>query len=218
MTPTRHMADVSSNNRQYNAVEYRAAGHTRVAIKATEGATYVNPDLRNWADRSHAQGMAVSFYHFCRPESGDRVAEANHFWRQVKPLWLPGDALHLDLEVGLAELGVVKLANYHNMFCSYLLLASGHDSLTYMNENYYDILGENLFTTYNEFWIAAYGSQAPKLSKRHKLWAWQFTDGSVGPEPHAAAGVGECDLSRVNLRTVLADQVRLSRTRRRAVG
>jgi lysozyme len=209
------MADVSSNNERYNATEYRAAGHTRTAIKATEGTDYVNPFLRDWADRTHALGMAVSFYHFCRPHIFGSAVEGNHFWRQVKPLWLPGDALHLDLEVGLQEFGPVELAVYHNRLDNYLHGVSGHGSLTYTNLNYYQTLGERLDSHYNEYWIAAYGPKEPELSKGHKLWGWQFTDGTQGPAPHEAEGVGACDLTRVNLRTVLADWSRLDRTRRR---
>jgi lysozyme len=218
MHPTRHMADVSSNNRFYNAEQYRAAGHTRVAIKATESSDYVNPDLTDWARASHRQGMAVSFYHFCRPENHNVVTEINHFWRHVKPLWLPGDALHLDLEVAIALFGPEDLARYHNKASALLRRVSGHDTITYMNESYYDSLSSYLETQYKEYWIAAYGPRRPRTRGRHKLWGWQFTDGVQGPAPHSAAGVGQCDLSSVNLRTVTADFLRLARTRRRAVG
>jgi|SRR5271165_46765 len=214
--PTRHMADVSSNNDHYYPTEYRQAGHTRTAIKATESADYANPYLVPWAQSTHSLGMAVSYYHFCRPGGGGYVYEVNHFWRHVEPLWLPGDTLHLDLEVGLQRSNPHDLAAYHNAACAYLLKVSGHDSITYMNLNYYEVLGEQLRTSYDEYWIAAYGGKEPQLGKGHKLWGWQFTDGTLGPEPHGAAGVGTCDLSLVNRRTVLADALRAPGTRRRA--
>lgn len=216
--PTRHMADISSNNGSVNLEKYRAAGHTRIAIKATEGVDYVNPNHAPQAQVAHDQGMAVSHYHFCRPESHNVVAEAHHFWRHVRPYWLPGDALHCDLEVSLQDLGPKGLANYHNNFSSLLRQGAGHDTITYMNESYYNALASYLETQYREYWIAAYGRVRPSTIRRHKLWAWQFTDGNFGPAPHACAGIGECDISQVNVKTVTADFLRLGRTRRRAVG
>jgi lysozyme len=210
---TRNMADVSSYNVKVNMTKYRQARHRRIAIKATQGSGYVNPHLGQWASEAHNLGLAVSYYHYCEPSGPGGKLQVAHFWRCVSDLWLPGDALHFDLETDIAQFSPGGLAQYHNEICRQLLSLTGHDSITYMNLDYYSQMWQFLHTSYNQYWIAAYGDTAPDLESQHKLWAWQFTDGAIGPEPHTANGIGRCDISRVNTRTVLADAARAPRTR-----
>lgn len=212
--PTRHMADVSSNNSIVNIPKYASAGHTRIAIKATEATGYVNPGHHVQAAIAHGHGLCVSHYHFCRPGVTAAVDEMRHFWDTVRSVWEPGDNLHIDLEVEIETLGQRDLAEWHNRYCANLYRISGVDCIPYMNEYYYGLMRDYLDAPKQRYWIAAYGSQSPRLKHGHELWAWQFTDGRVGPEPHFATGIGDCDLSLVNRGQVLADY-RLSLRRRR---
>ncbi len=48
------------------------------------------------------------------------------------------------------------------------------------------------------FWLAQYGPTAV-LPANWPTWTfWQYTDGALGPEPHAIDGVGRCDRDRFN--------------------
>jgi hypothetical protein len=92
-------ADISSNNAYFHAREYREAGHLVVAVKATEGTAYVNPEHRPWCYQAGAERVAVIHYHFARPDLGTPAdAEASHFLEVALPLAGGRDFLALDLE------------------------------------------------------------------------------------------------------------------------
>lgn len=92
-------ADLSDNNASFSAGAYRDAGHVVVAIKATEGVTYVDPEHRPWCLDAGARRVAVVHYHFARPDLGDTPEqEADHFLEVALPLAGGRDYLALDLE------------------------------------------------------------------------------------------------------------------------
>ena len=50
-------------------------------------------------------------------------------------------------------------------------------------------------------WVAHYDDapRAPKIQKTWSKWTlWQYTDGNLGPQPHAINGVGGCDRDTFN--------------------
>jgi GH25 family lysozyme M1 (1,4-beta-N-acetylmuramidase) len=216
--PTRHCADVSSNNGVVDLPKYRKAGHTRLIVKATEGTNYLNPLHGPTVTSAHREGLSVSHYHFCRPEEAAGGAEVTHFWRHVSGLWMPGDCLHIDLEVALPDWSWEMLARYHNLFCGQLANISKHFSISYMSESYYEHMARLLHTPMERYWLAAYGAKQPTVLLQHHLWGWQFTNGVLGPLPHEASGVGQCDISLLNRRQVAADYLRLRRRRGVRVG
>jgi GH25 family lysozyme M1 (1,4-beta-N-acetylmuramidase) len=218
MLPTRHCADISSNNIHPDLKEYRKAGHTRIIVKATEGTDYVNPYHREQVFEAHSLGMSASHYHYCRPEEGAGNVEVIHFWRYVVDTWLPGDRLHIDVEVKPSDWTWETLARYHNLFCGQLANVSGRFSISYMDEDYYEHLARLLHTPEERYWIAAYGNEPPTLLPKHYLWGWQFTNGIEGRLPHSASGVGQCDLSLLARRQVAADYLRSLRRRGVRVG
>ena len=62
------------------------------------------------------------------------------------------------------------------------------------------LLGENQNSTLANcwFWLSEYGPEA-HVPANWKTWTlWQYTDGSVGPEPHSVAGIGNCDRDQFN--------------------
>src|SRR3974390_2924902 len=92
-------ADLSSNNAQFDAAKYRAAGHVFVAIKATEGTGYVNPKHRSWCYAAGLHHIGIAHYHFARPDLGSNpTAEARHFLATALPLAGGRDYLVLDYE------------------------------------------------------------------------------------------------------------------------
>lgn len=211
--PNRFMADVSSNNPQFVALDYRKAGHVRVGIKATEGDGYVNPYHETWTDEAHANNLAVLHYHFCTSLNGSYVGQLNHFWRTVRPLWKDGDLLCLDVEKEVETLGPVHLAEQVSGMANYLHGTAEQDPVLYMNLYYHNLLTAHLKLRNRWFWIAAYGTVKPSLPRADRLWAWQQSDGKVGKPPYEAAGIGRCDISELNLLTYLSDVARLARRR-----
>jgi GH25 family lysozyme M1 (1,4-beta-N-acetylmuramidase) len=205
MGPSRFMADVSSNNSSVNLATYASAGHVAIAIKATEGAGYVNPLHRRWSDEAHAHGLTVCHYHFARPGHGDQGAERALFHRTYLAAWRKGDYLVLDLEV-------TEGADVAAYAASWLRGMEGfkHPQVLY---TYQAFRAEHLGRTRaDRWWIADY---APPLSSSGQ-WAKQYTDGETGPAPHHYAGIGDCDGSVLNAKTAAALWLRKKRTGRRS--
>ena len=55
-----------------------------VIVKATEGATYVDPTFTSFIDRAIKLEKKVGYYHFARPENNSAITEAMHFYRNTK--------------------------------------------------------------------------------------------------------------------------------------
>ena len=188
-------ADISSNNSQFDAHKYASAGHLMIAIKATEGTGYANPYWPRWTIDAHTQRLAVTHYHYCRPDQSDPKLEAQRFWDCVRPHFAAKtDRLALDIETDneadwpayLAEVD----AELHRL--------SGIDAIGY---TYAAAITPQLQLRSGKWWIASYGTSQPSGARRKlangSLWAWQYTDGHVNPShgPTAAAGIGHCDMS-----------------------
>ena len=54
-----------------------------VVVKATQGTQYVNPDFAGWVKWLSDHDKPFGFYHYC--DGGNAEAEAEHFYRTVKP-------------------------------------------------------------------------------------------------------------------------------------
>lgn len=195
MQAFRLFADLSSNNPGFNAEAYRKAGHRVVAIKATEGITYRNPDWLRWTTEAHAARLSVLHYAFLRPElrlSG----EGDFLMNTTRDHMRKGDQLVLDFEREVQD--AANLGRYLQRVwdeCS----AQGHHPILYGPESLLravkPYVGRKVFS---RVWVAAWG---PLI---RGFWAQQFTNGSVGPEPHGLTGVqGNCDVSRLNLSTAI---------------
>ena len=193
-----HFADISANNASFNAKEYAAAGHLAIAIKATEDKDYVSPSYVKWVTDAHNHKLAVFHYCFARPERGGADAQADHFWHTVKPHFhRPGDYVIVDIETGHPATGAGFAKEYDN----HLKRISGTHPKLYTFESYLD--EGHVAVSSKEVWLAAWGKERPGGNSwkyaGQMLWAWQFTDGVNGPQPHTFAGVsGPCDGSQLN--------------------
>src|SRR3954447_17080350 len=78
MTNALLMVDVSSNQGRVDVHAMYAAGYRAIAVKATEGASYVNPFYAETVAAAHSLGMTVVHYHF-GVVSATAVAQAKHF-------------------------------------------------------------------------------------------------------------------------------------------
>lgn len=103
----RYFVDLSSNNARvgaasFNAAEYAAAGHVTVAIKVSQGDSYINPYWRQWAKDAHEAHLSLVLYHY-GDNTASPAAQATHFATvlHASGLFLPAhDAVALDLEQG----------------------------------------------------------------------------------------------------------------------
>lgn len=210
----RYFADQYEGNADPDLELYAHYGHTLYAHKATEGLHHIDTKHAERTRRAHEQGLCVLHYHFCRPDQGQlSEAEAVAFWRVVKPVWQPGDRLALDCETegGRPWAGGPK---YVPNIAASLHRGAGVFPWTYGSTFFLETAIPRSFLNGNPRWQAAYGPK-PGMSPWRKPWvAWQFTDGQIGPRPHAVAGIGECDVSMLALRQAIALRVTVARRRR----
>jgi GH25 family lysozyme M1 (1,4-beta-N-acetylmuramidase) len=79
--------DISSHDHRHFPIHWHvevAAGSQFVYIKATEGATYVNPYFATDYAAAKATRRYVGAYVYARPDLGDPVGQADHFLRHAR--------------------------------------------------------------------------------------------------------------------------------------
>lgn len=201
MASNRYFADISSNNSFFDAADYRRGGHLLIAIKATQGTGYVNPDYARWVEEAHKAGLVVLHYHFAATQ--DARAEAKHFLQTIGPHFKKGkDQTVLDLEVTTQPgYSITDPVNYRKWFDAELF-RYGHRPVLYSYASYLREHGSGLRPASKKIWVADYETH-PKGGWWGNSWAWQFTDGVNGPRPHSCMGIGQCDVSEINTASYL---------------
>lgn len=214
VAPWRLMADRYEGNLKPDLLRYRQAGHRRIMFKATEGLHHIDVTHAIRSRLAHDVGLHVVHYHFARPDQGPRPgAEAAAFWLVVKPLWRPGDRLVIDCEPPAGGRWEAPRWYVEELVREVTRLAHIEPAV-YGSTSF---LKEHLATS----WLrkrrrheAAYGPRPSPLPWRRPWWAWQFTDGTSGPEPHVLAGVGRGDISLLSWRLALGDRFALGGRRK----
>jgi GH25 family lysozyme M1 (1,4-beta-N-acetylmuramidase) len=90
------IADISDAQASFNAAAYRAAGHTRIRIKATQGVNFTAHTYVERVEAAHAAGLAVDHYHYLDTNFGE--AQAEYFLAAVMSHVKPGDRFMADAE------------------------------------------------------------------------------------------------------------------------
>lgn len=214
MRQLRYMTDGYEFTRPLDVAKYMAAGRSILALKASEGTQHVDVEHAPRSRWTHSEGGTVLHYHFGRPDLGNRAsAEAEHYLRVTKPLWKPGDYLCLDMERGLID-GMGTPSEWCEHFSEWCATHFGAHPIIYANESTLNGPLRNLRIPGERYWVAKYGDGWPHLLGRKKIWAWQFTDGKLGKQPHTAPGVGQCDQSLLPLWVAVPLAARTWRRRR----
>jgi len=210
MKSNRYMADISSNNGRVDIGNYSRAGHSAIAIKATEGNNYVNPFHLEQCATAHDFGLTVVHYHFCRPGKRDIAGEIRLFRSTYLKGWRKGDRVCFDIEV--AE--VADMAQYASLLIGEFKKQTGHTVILYTGK---DFAEEHLRGVLRvEWWIADYGPTIlPQLPKGFKLFGWQYTNGTDGIEPHFYTGIGKSDGTILNVGFATTSLIRKNTTRHR---
>lgn len=187
-------ADISDNQTTYSARAYASAGHLMIAIKATQGLTFISPDWSSRVQDSHREKLAVLHYHYAQLD--DATLEARHFWETVRPHYKPHfDRIAVDLEIGNSALWPAWLSEFDREITR--LSGLWVDGYTFASG-----ITPELKLKSGRWWVASWGSDRPagrrlKLPNGQRLWAWQYEGGLQSPSggPRVAAGIGVCDMS-----------------------
>jgi len=189
-----HVVDLSHHNfdERPDEIDWQAAkrdGLWGVIFKATEATDYIDPYYNDIRREVKEAGLLWGAYHFFRP--GNVIAQVNHFLLNAAPG--PETLLVLDHEDEGCSLEDVK---------EFLLLVeqlTGQRPALYSGHVLKEQIGNRIdsYLAGTRLWLAQYGPELewPPCWDRHGVWLWQYTDGDVGPGPHAIAGIGYCDIN-----------------------
>ena len=186
--------DLSHHNNVTGFAAIKADGIVGVIHKATQGTNYTDPMYASRRPQALAAGLWWGAYHFATGD--DPIAQAKYFLSVVNPG--PTDLLVLDFEQNSGG-SSMTLAGAEQ-FVSYVHGETGRWPGLYSGAYIKQLLGNNTNPTLANcwFWLSEYGPTA-KVPANWPTWTmWQYTDGTIGPEPHAVNGVGNCDRDQFN--------------------
>jgi lysozyme len=190
------IVDLSHHNTVTSFDDARTAGIRAVIHKATEGTTFIDATYDDRKARAKAAGLLWGAYHF--GTNGDVAGQVSHFLDIANPA--ATDLLVLDFEPHPRE-GTMTLAQAEE-FVTTLAAQTGRQPALYSGQSFLnDQLGNNIDTPLADcpLWIARYSLQLPVIPKAFTQFViWQYTDGSMGPQPHQVAGIGRCDRDKFN--------------------
>lgn len=173
-----YAVDLSDNNgaSAFDAKAYKAAGHQRIILKATQGIGEVDSCFHSWAVAAQEVGLWVSAYHFA-DNSGPAADQAAHFTDTTR-----GVLLHhriLDAEQGGNLVDPVAFRQEFGRAADIL----------YSDAGYLEQYGEGLAYDDELVWVAAYPNM-PSGWWSHRVWGHQYS------ETARVAGIaGQCDIS-----------------------
>lgn len=183
----------------FNAV--KASGRSFVVAKATEGGSYLDPTWAHTKAAAMAAGLAVTGYHYARPDLNpdDPTGEADWF---VSKLGLtPGMLVPaLDLEVS-GGLSTTKLVSWVKAFLDEVYAKTGARAMIYVSPGFWSgHMGDTRSFAdagYTILWVAHWYVNTPSVPAQnwggHGWTFWQYDDCGTVP------GIGGCvDLDRFN--------------------
>ena len=195
-------ADLSHHNAAVDLAVYAAAGHTRVALKATEGTGFTDPVFASRWVLAGKLGLARIGYHFAQTETTGAI-QADRLLAVVADAggMTARDALALDVEDDDSPTAVGRADEYAAEFCR-RMVARGHRSgLLYTGRWYADPAGitpADVPAGWRRLWLSDYGTDSdstialPAGWARSQVAARQFDHAATVP------GItGGCDYSRV---------------------
>lgn len=170
-------------------------GIVGIIHKATQGTRHVDRRYKERFLQARALGMLWAAYHF--GVGGDPIGQADHFLNTVQPempiplaLDLEGNPRGESMNLSEAEQFVERI---HAQTGKYPILYTSRSIIASM-------LPDNAPTILSNcpLWVATWG-EAPALPPQWSTWSiWQYSNGLVGPEPHAVPGLSRVDRNKFN--------------------
>lgn len=156
----------------YQGTKPRATGLDFVWIKATQGTTYVNPDLKQQTAVADAGNCVTGFYHFL--EHGNIAAQVDHFLKTV--VVNAYDMLAVDWETEKGK--PTPTAAEKKLFIETLKQRVKNPVLLYCNKNFWLNVDKDSYCG-DGLWIAAPDDPdgVPKITHAWKFQQTAIVDG-----------------------------------------
>lgn len=193
-------ADLSHHQSTVDLSLY-AQSHDRIALKATEGTTFIDPEFASRWREAGQLGLARTAYHFARNANSGSL-EFDHFWRVVQSVGglTSRDTLCLDSEDTTAPARAVAHASE---FTARAVIVGGvSDGMVYTGRWYaqpFGLTASCVQPGWRRLWLSDYTAAHPDDTMplpdgwtRDQVCARQYTSTAT------VAGVADpCDYSRV---------------------
>ncbi|MBO3700425.1 GH25 family lysozyme [Roseivirga sp. E12] len=184
------VVDISHFQSNVDFAKVKADGLLGVIHKATQGASYTDPEYASKRVATGQEGLLWGAYHFGTAQ--DVSTQVSHFLQVAA-----ADAntlLVLDWEENaIASQGTMTLPQAVE-FVERVKDAVGRYPVLYGGSLIKQSLGSgNNVLSQCPLWLAQYSSNPSLPSGWSKYTMWQYTDGVRGPEPHSVNGIGNCD-------------------------
>jgi len=195
--------DISHHQGSVNFTSVKGAGKSFVIAKASEGWGYTDPMWSTYRSGAQAAGLAVTGYHFARPDLNPTEAAVEAEWfasvvNMQHGMLIPA----LDLEVNNSSLGVSGMQTWVRTFLDRFYQLTGIRAMIYTSPNFWGtVMGDSRWFAdngYSILWVAHWTSNSqptvPAQNWGGRGWTfWQYTNcGSV-------SGISGCvDLDRFN--------------------
>jgi GH25 family lysozyme M1 (1,4-beta-N-acetylmuramidase) len=178
-----YAVDLSNNNAAlgtpgngFDAKAYKAAGHRRIILKASQGIAYADTCFRAWVEDAAEAGLWVSAYHFA-DDTGSAADQADFFTDTLRDL--PIHHRVIDLEQGSNIADPVAFRQEFGRAAD----------LPYSDTGYLEQYGAGLALDGEQVWAAAYPNLAAGWWS-HRVWGHQYSQGA-----RVAGIVNLCDIS-----------------------
>ncbi|PLP97643.1 glycoside hydrolase family 25 protein [Cupriavidus pauculus] len=189
--------DINHDN-HFDAVKAKNAGVRAVIHKASEGATFQDPLYRQRRQQALAAGLLWGAYHFSSARQASDQAENFLAATQVGDATVDNSATLFCLDFEPSSSGPdMTLAQAHD-FVTRVRDKTGRWPMIYGGNMLRDAVqahGADPILKNCPLWYARYRSQPvgiPVDTWPH-FTLWQYTDGKLGPAPHAFAGLAATD-------------------------
>lgn len=193
-TPLNVIVDISHHNGNVNFVKAKEAGIIGVIQKASQGQGNIDQTYKTNKTKATNAGLLWGAYHFATGSDG--LKQAEHFLSVVGDD--PKTLLVLDFEPN--PTGPSMNLEEARSFVTHVNSETGRFPGFYSGHYIKQLLGNQTDSVLANcwFWLAQYGN-TPVVPANWATWTmWQYTDGSIGPEPHKVNGIGRCDRDKFN--------------------
>jgi len=187
----RKVLDLSHHNSVSSWQQVRGAGIVGIIHKATEGATYTDPDYLKRAHDAMNAGLLWGAYHWIN--AGNIANQVDNFLHFVG---VDDETLYaLDWEDDPNN-GTASKAQAQEFLQRIAEKIGANRCVVYSGNTAKEKLGSNVdsFFGQHRLWLAQYGTSPVPQASWDDYWLWQYSDGNVGPQPHGCPGVsGDVD-------------------------
>ncbi|HEV2991072.1 MAG TPA: GH25 family lysozyme [Candidatus Angelobacter sp.] len=183
------VVDISHHNGNVDLGAAKAGGIVGVIHKATQGTSFVDSQYTINKQKALAASLLWGAYHFGTGD--DAVQQANRFLNTVQPA--SETLVVLDFEEN--PQGSSMTLEQARAFVTQVHDATGRWPGLYGGSYLKQKLGASQDPVLANCWLwySRFGSEPVAPPTWTKWTMWQYTDGTNGPDPHDAPGIGPCD-------------------------